>query len=559
MRTSQVVSLACVLALAAGAGSACDADEEISGPTTGEIHIAVSMTGPDLDTDGLTVSVDGRPGLILATILPITIQKLAPGTHTVRLDGAADNCTVNGENPRTVTVVAGLTTTVEFALICTATTGAVRVGTALTGVDLDPNGFLAIVDDRHSLTVGVNASVTFEGIRAGSHVVSLAGVARNCAIEGLIPRTITVVAGDTVEVLFSGTCALANGTLRITAVTTGTDIDTDGYFVFGERLGTNGAVIRMVEGANYMINLTAVAVNCVVTDENPRLVTVVPGDTADVAFHVACSPVTRVAYVQGGATRAIHIVNANGTGGGFIADAANDPAWSPDGTRIAFTSDRHVLPEVYIANADGTNPLRLTAGGINSHPAWSPDGSRIAFVSQRDGNPELYVVNADGTNPVRLTNHPATDGDPAWSPDGSRIAFSSLRNGDQNIFVMNADGSGVTRLTTGGADYQPALSPDGRSLAFTRVECVGNNCFENIVVRNLDVPGERKLTMGGAPAWSPDGRHIAFTSITCSSRRIDYYEYETTCSVAGIGIVGLDGSFVGLIAVGDARNPAWQK
>jgi hypothetical protein len=158
-----------------------------------------------------------------------------------------------------------------------------------------------------------------------------------------------------------------------------------------------------------------------------------------------------------------------------------EPAWSPDGTRIAFVTFRHdprqlvfdgsVGPagstELYVSNIDGTGQLRLTNSpgseggptqtGIDDNdgeslPSWSPDGTKIAVASNRDGNWEIYVVNADGSGSQRLTNNPATDLRPRWSPDGTKIAFQTNRDGNEEIYSMNPDGSGQTNLTNNPAD-----------------------------------------------------------------------------------------------------------
>jgi Tol biopolymer transport system component len=153
-----------------------------------------------------------------------------------------------------------------------------------------------------------------------------------------------------------------------------------------------------------------------------------------------------------------------------------DPAVSPDGARIAFTSERDGNREVYVMNADGSGQQRLTTTGgrvsspafdsVDENPSWSPDGTRIAFDSTRDGNWELYVMNADGSGQTRLTDHPALDARPVWSPDGRQIAFESEREarGARHVYVMDADGVAPRRLTAGldvGADWQ-ALGPRPR-------------------------------------------------------------------------------------------------
>jgi hypothetical protein len=158
-----------------------------------------------------------------------------------------------------------------------------------------------------------------------------------------------------------------------------------------------------------------------------------------------------------------------------------EPAWSPDGTRIAFVTFRHDprqlnfggppgpagSTELYVSNTDGTGQLRLTNSpgseggptgtGVDDNdgeslPSWSPDGTKIAVASNRDGNWEIYVVNADGSGSQRLTNNPATDLRPRWSPDGTKIAFQTDRDGNQEIYAMNPDGSGQTNLTNNAAN-----------------------------------------------------------------------------------------------------------
>ncbi len=157
-------------------------------------------------------------------------------------------------------------------------------------------------------------------------------------------------------------------------------------------------------------------------------------------------------------------------------DPASDaaPAWSPNGTQIAFESDRSGDWEIYIMNADGTNPTNFTnnPGADDRSAAWSPDGTRITYESigltnaQDPPKSEIYVKETNGGPPYtapekNLTNNPASDKAPAWSPDGSQITFESFRDGVWQIYIMNADGSSPTNITNNPAQdaYAPAWRP----------------------------------------------------------------------------------------------------
>ena len=216
----------------------------------------------------------------------------------------------------------------------------------------------------------------------------------------------------------------------------------------------------------------------------------------------------------------IYVANADGTNPRNLTNhPASDlgPAWSPDGQTIAFYSLTDLTTDIYVMDGDGANVRNVAyrPGADDSFPAWSPDGQTIAFTSvqtiHRDG--EIYTMNEDGGDIYSVTNHQADDVNPAWSPDGRSFAFESDRDGNPEIYVMNTDGTDLRNLTNHPAtDLGPTWSPDGQTIALSSARD-GN---DEIYVMNADGTNLRNLTNHPAgdlsPAWSPYAQTVAFVS-----------------------------------------------
>lgn len=226
---------------------------------------------------------------------------------------------------------------------------------------------------------------------------------------------------------------------------------------------------------------------------------------------------TRVAFDRArGEQLDVHVLHLDGTGLDRITDHPVqdwDPDWSPDGRHLVFVSDRHdpfdpLDPErkgstaLFIVLADGSEGPEQLTSFPSAQPAWSPDGERIAFAGRFDGNWDVWTVRPDGNGLARLTSDPGVDRHPAWSSDGSRIVFER----GTEIAVMNRDGTGARTLTDwAGSDQMPAWGPGEQILFSSTFQTNG----DGLHVLEPDT-GERRVLWNPpigfpvlSPVWSP--------------------------------------------------------
>ncbi|HEV8455103.1 MAG TPA: protein kinase, partial [Gemmatimonadales bacterium] len=229
-------------------------------------------------------------------------------------------------------------------------------------------------------------------------------------------------------------------------------------------------------------------------------------------------------YQENGEIWSVELANGDET---KLIDNAFNPAYSPDGRRIAFDAAWAGARRIWIADAGGRNPRQVTSDSseavVHTNPRWSPDGTRLAFRRVEKIKSDIDVVDLSSQEVTRVTNDNVLDMDPVWAPDGRHIYFASSRGGGLNLWRIGVGSGGKPasppeQLTTGaGDDVEPTVAPDGSRVAFA-VRGINSDLWRLPVVptpgqpRGAPEPVVMTTRVESRGAWSPDGRSIAFNS-----------------------------------------------
>ena len=504
--------------------------------TTGDLTVTTSTSGSSLDPDGYTVTVDGTTSQPITINGSVTFTGLAGGSHTVVLSGVAGNCTVSGGASQTATVPAGGTATLGFVVTCTVLTGDLTVTTSTTGSSLDPDGYTVTVDGGSPQAIGINASVTYTSLAAGNHTVAISGVAANCSVSGGTSHTVSVPSGSTATTTFTITCTTPPGNLTVSASTSGSSLDPDGYTVTvdggsPQALAINGSVsYTNLTAGNHTVAISGVAANCAVSGGTSQTVNVPSGGTATTTFTVTCTtppgnltvsastsgssldPDGYTVTVDGGSPQALAINGsvsytnlAAGNHTVAISGVAGNCAVSGGASRTVSVPSGGTATTTFTVTCT-TPPGNLTVSASTTGSSLDPDG---------------YTVTVDGGSPQAL------------AINGS-VSYTNLAAGNHTVAISGVAGN----CTVSGGTSRTVSVPSGGSATTTfTVTCTtppGNlTVSASTSGSSLDPDGYTVAVDGGAGQALAINGSVTFTSLSAGNHSVQLSGVAANCTVSG--------------------------
>jgi hypothetical protein len=427
-------------------------------PSSGRLEITTSTAGPEPDPNGYTFQIDGGPNTPIGSSATSGTD-LPAGSHSVRLTGLADNCTV-ADDPQSVTVVGGETTTATFAVTCTPATGSLTISAATTGTSPDANGYQVTLDGADRGALPATGALTLADLPLGTHSVGLSGLAANCTVQGDNPRSAAITGGQTASLGFTVACtppSADGGTLKVFTTTGGLAPDPDGYTIAvdggaAQAIGLSDDVeLSHTPAGVRSVQLSGVEPNCAVGGTNPRSVTVTAGGTAEVRFTVTCGQSSSLVWSHMDTDASYYLQGIWGTSGSDLFTVGETSDGDPTSAMLHFNgqwTQQRAVAHQRLQGIWGSGPSDVFAVGFNSTEAG-------ALIYRYNGSIWTQMEDPPLDDPLYLG---------VWGSSGSDVyAVGEYLDVQDNGLVSHFDGFSWTQVLIDNPETQIATDVHGTS------------------------------------------------------------------------------------------------